>query len=296
MSDKKYIKDLSVIYQNQFMNNNSEVVVEKAVKDLSSFPEAKDKKIVIKKDGTDTKAFFHKDSGPEHAEGFKEILDPKTAKENNAFEPRKFSQNTGKSVKENINTSMSKSVFDKLFEDVMKDDALDLGITAGPEGDQADTEATGEPEVSGDVSFTLPRDVAQKLHDVLMAALESGEEAADDDAAIEDDTFASNDEDEEKKHKHDKEHDKEDVSGEAVDIEELPDSKGASLMNKNNKVTGTLGHAKSGKAQAAVKGEVDGKGKELPDSKGHVLQQKNNKVSGVVKGGGKGDQNLFQAN
>jgi hypothetical protein len=67
-------------------------------------------------------------------------------------------------------------------------------------------------------------------------------------------------------------------------------------MNKNNKVTGTLGHAKSGKAQAAVKGEVDGKGKELPDSKGHVLTQKNNKVSGVVKGGGKGDQNLFQAN
>lgn len=294
MSDKNYIKDISVIYREQFMNKNSEVVVEKAVKDLHSFPEAKDKKIVIKKDGTEAKAFFHKDSGPGHAEGVKEILDPKTAKENNAFEPRKFSQNTGKSVKENINTFMSKSVFDKLFEDVMKDDALDLGITAGPEGDQADVETTGETEVSGDVSFTLPRDVAQKLHDVLMAALEGGEEAAaEDDAAMEDDTFASTDEDEEKKHKHD---DKEDMSGEAVDMEELPDSKGQALQNKNNKVTGTLGHAKSGKAQASVKGEVDGKGKELPDSKGHVLQNKNNKVGGVVKGGGKGDQNLFQAN
>ena len=79
-------------------------------------------------------------------------------------------------------------------------------------------------------------------------------------------------------------------------LEELPDSKGQSLQSKNNKVPGTLGSAKSGKAHAAVKGEVDGKGKELPDSKGHVLTAKNNKVAGVVKGGGKGDQNLFQAN
>jgi len=293
VSDKNYIKDISAIYENAFYKKNVEVVEEKAVKTLNSFPEAKDKKPVVKKDGTDSKAFFHKNSGPENAEGVKDILDPKTAKDDNAFEPKKFSQNTGKSIKENINTFMSKSVFDKLFEDVMKDDALDLGITAGPEGDQADTEANNETEASGDVTFTLPRDVAQKLHDVLMAALEGGEEAPSDEAGLEGGESETSDEDEEKKE--DKE-DKKDVAGEAVDIEELPDSKGQQLQNKNNKVPGTLGSAKSGKAQGAVKGEVDGKGKELPDSKGHVLQNKNNKVAGVVKGGGKGDQNLFQAN
>jgi len=293
VSDKKYIKDIFAIYESNFINKKTEVVEEKAVKHLPTFPEAKDKKPVIKKDGTDKKAFFHKDSGPENAEGVKDIIDPKTAKDNNAFEPKKFSQNTGKSVKENINTFMSKSVFDKLFEDVMKDDALDLGINVGPEGEQGDTETPGEAEASGDVTFTLPRDVAQKLHDVLMAALESGEEAPSDEASAEGEVDTS-DEDEEKKD--DKKEDKEDVAGEAVDLEELPDSKGQSLQSKNNKVPGTLGSAKSGKAHAAVKGEVDGKGKDLPDSKGHVLTAKNNKVAGVVKGGGKGEQNLFQAN
>jgi hypothetical protein len=299
VSDKNYIKDISAIYENAFFKKNIEIVEEKAVKALNTFPQAIDKKPVVKKDGTDSKAFFHKNSGPENAEGVKDILDPKTAKDNNAFEPKKFSQNTGKSIKENINTFMSKSVFDKLFEDVMKDDALDLGITAGPEGDQADNETLGETEVSGDVSFTLPRDVAQKLHDVLMAALESGEEASSDEDSLGDDETGASDEDEEKNKTSTLSGGVSGavpIAGEAVDIEELPDSKGQQLQKFNNKVPGTLGSAKPGKAQAAVKGDVDGKGKVLPDSKGHVLTQKNNNVAGVIKGGGKGDQNLFQTN
>lgn len=284
------IKDIGLVYESMKQaeaNKNVELVEEKVVKKLESFPKATDKKINVKKivsKGSESKAFFHKNSGPEAAEGFnKNIIDPKTAKKDNHYEPQKFSTTLEKTVPANINNNMSKSIFDKLYEDVMKDDAIDLGIEAGPEGEAGDK--PGDVDVGGeDVTVTLPRDVAQKLHDLLHDILgtdtdETGADESDTDVEDEDEQHKAKDEekDEDEQHKADDEDEK--VSGEATEIEELPDSKGHSLTGKNNKVPGKLGHVKSGKASGDATGGSDGKPVALPDSKGHSLTGKNNKVN-----------------
>ena len=277
------IKDIGLVYkamkdaQNKNTENKQpEVVEEKAVKKLESYPKATDKKIDIKKivaKGSDKKAFVHKNSGPEAAEGFKkDIIDPKTTKKNNYYEPEKYSTALEKNEQKNINNNMSKSIFDKLYEDVMKDDAIDLGIEAGPEGEAGDKSADVDAG-SENVTLTLPRDIAQKLHDML-ADLLGGEEEVDVDVEAPE---VDADEDEQHKAKDDKEdheEDNEEVAGEATDIEELPDSKGHSLTGKNNKVPGKLSHAKGGKASGDATGGGDGKPVALPDSKGHSLTGK----------------------
>jgi hypothetical protein len=129
------------------------------------------------------KPFVQDDSGPAEADNFKkDIVDPKTIKPGKSvYEPEKFSNTIGKSVKESINNFMnSKSVFDKLYEQVMGEgdldqlDAQQLGV--GPE-----VGAEGEmgAEVGGEeVTLTLSREDAEKLHGILASALEAagGEE------------------------------------------------------------------------------------------------------------------------
>jgi hypothetical protein len=295
MTRVKSIKDIGLVYE--AMKKSPEikqnVVEEKTVKTLNTFASAKDKKIDTKKitsKGSDKNAFSLKNTGPEAAEGFsKDIVDPKNAKKNNHFEPQKFSTALEKKDPANINNNMSKSIFDRLYEDVMKDDAFDLGIQAGPEGAEADKaeDLGGEHE---DVTVTLPRDVAQKLHDMLGDVLGGSEEHGEDKEDVEGSEAgaeeagaeeAGSDEDEQSKaDKKDEDEDEEAVAGEATELEELPDSKGQSLQGKNNKVPGKLGHAKSSKASGDTKGvTMDGKPSALPDSKGHSLQGKNNKVN-----------------
>jgi len=286
------IKDIGLVYEamKQIQAKPSvEVVEEKAVKKLNTYPKAEDKKINVKKivaKGSDKNAFVHKDSGPESAEGFKkDIVDPKTAKKNNNYEPQKYSTALEKNEQKNINNNMSKSIFDKLYEDVMKDDAIDLGVEAGPEGEAGD-KASNVDVGSEDVTLTLSRDVAQKLHDLLSDVLGGGveDESGSEGDVEEDEQAPAAEEDEQHKAKHDKkDEDKKDedeeVAGEATDIEELPDSKGQALTGKNNKVAGKLGHVKSSKASGDATGGSDGKPVALPDSKGHSLTGKNNKVN-----------------
>lgn len=276
------------------------VVEEKTAAKLPTFPEAKDKKIDVKKitaKGSDKKAFVHKDSGPAAAGGFnKNAIDPKTAKEDNHYSPQKFSSALEKTEAEDINNGMSKSIFDKLYEDVMKDDALDLGIQAGPEGEAGDT--AGDTMEGGDeVTLTLPRDVAQKLHDMLMNVL--GAEADD---AGEEDIGGETDGEAEDAGTEDEIQNVE-VAGEATAIEELPDSKGQTLTSKNNKVHAPgikAGHGKGGDGKVTDKVGNDGdKGHALVGSgvKGGAptsVKGRANVVSSVVKGGGKGDQSFFQ--
>jgi len=188
---------------------------------------------------------------------------------------------------------MSKSIFDKLFEDVMgssvnptdETDALDLGV-----GADHSTEETGSSE---EVTVTLSKDLAQKLYDVLgsvvNAETEKEEEVSADETESED---ASKSEDAEEKHdKEDKkdedEEAKTEVAGEATELTAVPDSKGQALPGKNNKVGGTVDSLVSkGHGDGKVKGEVDGKGKDLPDSAGAKLQSKNNKVPGKASNTG----------
>ena len=175
------IKDIGLVYQTMLQESQkpAEIVEEKTTKKLNTFPLAKDKKIDTKKilaKGSDKNAFTFKNTGPEAAEGFsKDIVDPKTAKKDNHFEPQKFSTALEKKEPANINNNMSKSIFDKLYEDVMKDDAIDLGIEAGPEGEAGD-KASNVDTGSEDVTLTLSRDVAQKLHDLLSDVLGGGVE------------------------------------------------------------------------------------------------------------------------
>lgn len=194
-------------------------------KPLKGLPEVKIKE-PLKDDGQPKQPFFHKDSGPENADGFKApAIDPKVTKgKENHYEPEKFSDNIEKNVKENINNFMNKSIFDKLYEEVMGGesqedlDAVELGVEA-PAGE------TGGEE--GDVTFVLPRDVAQKLHDVLMAALGGGEGEGEGEADDESQEAAPEaqgevgaaEQAEEKKDK--KEDEKEEVAGEGVEAEEL---------------------------------------------------------------------------
>lgn len=311
MTRVKSIKDIGLVYESMFKRveeKPTEVVEEKkAPKTLPSFPQAKDKKVDVKKvtaKGSEKNAFVHKDSGPAAATGFnKNIVDPKTAKKDNHYEPQKFSSALEKTETEDINNNMSKSIFDKLYEDVMKDDALDLGIQAGPEGEAGDK--AGDVAEGGDeVTLTLPHDVAKKLHDVLHDLLgiegDKGEEAsAEGEAGDEDEVQAAVPAEDE----NEKKEDKEEVAGEATDIEVLPDSKGQALTSKNNKVPGVLSHVKGGKGgDGKVTDKVGNDG-----DKGHALvgagvkggaptspKGKANVVPGVIKGGGKGDQGFFQ--
>lgn len=73
----------------------------------------------------------------------------------------------------------NKSLFEKLFEEVMQDDAEALGLPSGEEGGaEGGMEEFGGEEQGGEeeVTFTLDRATAQKLHDVLGSILGGGEE------------------------------------------------------------------------------------------------------------------------
>lgn len=76
----------------------------------------------------------------------------------------------------------NKSLFEKLFEEVMQDDAEALGLPSG-EGSEGAGEMGGEDfgsEEGGDeVTLTLDRATAQKLHDMLGDILGGGEETED---------------------------------------------------------------------------------------------------------------------
>lgn len=169
---------------------------------------------------------------------------------------------------ETINNFMNKSIFDRLYEDVMSDN-----IHSPEAADQHDAEALDLPghdheeDGGGDeVTITLSKELAGKLHDALMAVLGSDEEQHGEDE------FEGEGESEE-----DEESD--DTLPEATELEALPDSKGQTLMSKNNKVgdeTAKLvskGHGEGGKL------EVDPELKPVSDSKGKSLEGKNNKVA-----------------
>lgn len=326
MTRIKTISEIGSLYE-KVLDTQQKLVQEKTQAPVKeTFPTAADKKPDIKKlqeKGSDKKAFIFKDSGPSGKDGKSnvgEINDPKY-KKNTGVE--KFSISLEKTGSKEINNFMSKSIFDKLFEDVMGDDALDLGIKAGPEGAAGDESSDLDLSTGSDtVSVTLDRDVAQKLHEVLAAALEEGEGESEAEADLGGEVSDEDNEEkkEEKKEedneeKADKEEENEEIAGEAIEAEELgtPVSgkvKGGeptSPKGTANVVKGTVSSlAKHGKGgDGKVKDGIDGKGTDH----GHALvgsgvkggaptspKGRSNVISGVVKGGGKGDQNLFQAN
>jgi hypothetical protein len=108
-----------------------------------------------------------------------------------------------KIARDRLNTFMTKkSTFDKLFESVMgnnfdqQEDAQEvdaLGLGDAPMDDEFGDDEFGDDE--DQVTFTLDRATAQKLHDVLMGVLDGGMEDEGDDLDFDEgDDFGGDDE------------------------------------------------------------------------------------------------------
>jgi len=271
MNQTRTLVEMGDFYEKNIIEEKKSVFPPKG-----TFALATDKKPVqaeAKKD-----AFVQKDSGPENADGFKkDIVDPKTAKKENFYEPKKFSQNCEKTEVQTINNFMSKSIFDKLYEDVMSDqagadaDAAALGLPSAPEA------GAGEGETSEEVTISLPHDLAVKLHE-LLAAVIGEEEGADLEGEGSDEGETSdeaNEENAEEEKAEDADEDSENVAKEATELKELPASAGQSLQKKDHKVGDvTKSLVSSGDGDGKVTDKVGNDGE-----KGHAL------VGGGVKGG-----------
>jgi len=256
----------------------SSVLTESAKKAKSNkFPSKDTFPTAAKKVETDTvktgKAF--NDAGPEknNKTALKKPLEP--SKKDSHYEVNKFSSQTYEKMEvQNINNFMNKSIFDRLFEDVMSDN-----INSPSDLEHADAEALELPGSEaageeGEVTITLDRELAKKLHDVLMSVLgdeeahDTEEEGAPEEGEVSDE--AAEEEDDE---------DESEVAAEATELKEVPSSAGASLQSKNNKVgdeTSKLvskGHGEGGKLTSEP--EL----KPVSDSKGKSLEGKNNKVA-----------------
>ena len=109
------------------------------------------------------------------SEGVDEPVDPTEDKSKDKKVPKKESKNINNLNKVKVMTE-DKSIFDKLFEQVMgeaEDEDMELGIDI----DGADDEGLGGEE-DGDVTITLDKELATKLHEILMDVL-GGEEEGD---------------------------------------------------------------------------------------------------------------------
>ena len=141
-----------------------------------------------------TQGFVHDNSGPKGADNFTSTeLDPNnpSISDENAYNIKQmsdegadtyFKAENKKIAKENINNSMAKnkSIFDRLYEEVMDDeqfDAVELGI--------GDDEGGDDVEMGDEVTITIDKDLARKLHEVLMDVLDGDDEGGDDEADFE---------------------------------------------------------------------------------------------------------------
>ena len=176
--------------------------------------------------------------------------------------------------------TMSKPKFDQLYEEAIKgipftedadmqeDNAMgaDTGVASADDA-AADAPDMGADEESQDVTITLPKELAQKLHDILMSSLgvsmSDGDEAGSEDGADEAPMGDS-------------------VKVEAVSQPEPKEEKGnnAALQGKNNKV-GDLHKAGGTAEKGSLKSQPEPK-----EEKGNnaALQGKNNKTGNLVTG------------
>ena len=208
--------------------------------------------------------------------------------------PQKYkniSENQQKNLKRSINNFMSKSLFEKLFEQVMDNenipspetDSQALGL---PDGDYGDEDGSGAGDGGGEdnmgdamggdeITLSLPREVAQQLCDMLNQQLEGGDDM-DDDMVGEDD-FGDEDDGE-------IEDEDEGNLGEGIDIKELPSAHGMGLTGKGNKV-GSKVKPKGGRAEVP---KIPAVNTGSPFNKGYH-NGKNNKVGNL-----KQDEEFFQ--
>jgi len=195
-------------------------------------------------------------------------------------EEEEFIKENKKNIRSMVNNTMSKSVFDKLYNKVLKEnfgqddnndvDALGLD-DASPDsefGDDFGDDEVGDEEGGGEVTFTLPKDVAQQLIDVLQGALGGEEDFGDEGDDLD---FGDEGGDEFEDEGDDFSFDEDEEEGTKV----APDKKKV-FQAKSNKVSGHPA-PKSGKAKTDVTDETGTKDGAPNFS---ALQGKNNQVPG----------------
>lgn len=191
--------------------------------------------------------------------------------------------------------------FDKLYEAVMSEDDVELGITPNPEAatDLAPMAAGVDQELTPREHLAKAIELLQKLQSLDLIPDEAGS----------DEDMEDSDEDMEYSSEDNEEFATEEVEAEDLGHALVNAKKGLDLSkvsSGSNKVDGTVSSlAKAGKGgDSKVTDKVGTEGE-----RGHALvgsgvkggaatstKGKANVVGGVIKGGGKGDQNLFQAN
>lgn len=301
MSTSKNLVDIWDIYSKTVLNEKA------PAQKASKFGKKEGPGAVDRNDIKKAQQIANKDtSGPSAAEGANtDIVDIKNPKHKNnpilaglTF-GEKFDKNIEKTSNAKINNYM-KSIFDKLFEEVMDgNDAADLnalgvGADAKSEGmDDADNSATEDGH-----TVTLTADQVECLKAIL-AQIEGSDTESEADG---DESFEIGDTKEEDGEGHSGHHTEEDAEEEdyedeeedhnsmkeATEMKQVPDSAGAHLQKHGSIKVGdkTSKLAKSGKADGKVKSDVDGKGKDLADSAGLGLTKHSaNKPHSKIKGG-----------
>ena len=161
-----------------------------------------------------------------------------------------------------INRNMSnKSLFEKLFEEVMENDAQALGIGGDEEGGMGGGEEGGmggDEAGSEDVTISMDRETAQKLHDLLASVL-GGDEVADEEMAGEGGEMGEEDGEYGMGDEAAEEEEGEEDSEETEEEEPIKESPQSGYVPFNNK--GESLQKKSNQVQGAVAGKVSGAGK-----------------------------------
>lgn len=216
---------------------------------------------------------------PEAKKKLQKQIDLRTAEESE----EEIVSESKKITKRTLNNFMSKSVFDKLYNKVLKenfgqeDDTDALGLSdATPDsefgdegfGDEGEDDLGGEGD---EVTFSLPRDVAQQLIDVLQGVLGGGEEDFGDEGGTDDLNFDDEGADDFGVEEDEMSFEEDEEEGTKV----APDKKKV-FQAKSNKVSGPPA-PKSGKAKSDITDETGTKDGAPPIT---ALQGKSNQVPG----------------
>lgn len=184
-----------------------------------------------------------------------------------------------KNSKRTLNNFMSKSVFDKLYNKVLKenfgqeDDADALGLSDSTPDSEFGDEGFGDEggdDLGDEVTFSLPRELAQQLVDVLQGVL-GGEEDFGDDDGVDDLNFDDEGVDDGFGEEDENTYEEDEEEGTKV----APDKKKV-FQAKGNKVSG-FPTPKAGKAKPDITDETGTK-EGAPSYT--ALQGKNNQVPG----------------
>lgn len=191
-------------------------------------------------------------------------------------------------------TNMSKSLFTKLFEDVM--DGTDHGFDEGSDEAALGIEDGGEfgGETEGDeVTIKLDRATAEKLIEVLQGAIGGGEEFGESEGEdLGDDEFGGEEGSEEEEHEGGFGESTEALpAGNKAEKGKIPSAQtltkfnktGKELQGKNNVVAGRVSKTQGGTAQTGNIPKEQGAPKPLGD-KSKALQSKDNKVKNTTAG------------